>query len=121
MAAESSAVAVARNYLEAFGRKDFETCRKLLDNREFAFVGPMERHSTAESLIASMKKMEPMIGSVKIRKVIGDGTDVCAVYDFFAPASGDPHRIAELLTVRNGKIVRDELFFDASAFRGEKM
>lgn len=119
MSAETTAVRVARDYVEAFGRKDFKAIRGLLDDKSFRFVGPMMGHTSPDTFIEAMKSMEAMIGSVKVRTIFSNGIDACAIYDFYGPGSNEPTRTAELFTVKNGKIVHDELFFDASPFKGE--
>ncbi len=73
--------ALATRYVEAVGKKDFDTVASLLHPR-LEFTGNIAASRGAEEWIAALQRLSPILLRNDVRKVFGDGNEVCVIYDF---------------------------------------
>jgi hypothetical protein len=106
-----------RQYFEAVAARDFELARSYLGDGEFSYASPLGTFTSADAFIADLWRVGPILESVELRRVFVDGDTVCSILNFrtsmpdlqIVPA-------AHLATVKAGKIVAVEVFFDASHY-----
>jgi len=87
---------------------------------EMVFVGPnMGRRTGKEEYVGATVRFLRAVDSAKMSQLIVEGDNACAIvrYELLSPKgnrlSAD---IAEIMTVRNGKIASSAIFFDTAAF-----
>ena len=87
---------------------------------EMVFFGPnMGRRTGKEEYVGATVRFLRAVDSSKVSQLIIEGENSCAIvrYELLSPKgtrlSAD---IAEIMTVRNGKIASSILFFDTAAF-----
>lgn len=115
---KSSPKDVVDAYLNAFGEKKFDKAGEYLSKTKFSFIGPIDRFDNVNSFLNAIKKLEPILEKIEMRKIFVDGSDVCAIYDMLTSSPAGTVRCTELCHVNNdGKITSTEVFFDASPFR----
>lgn len=102
---------IARAYLEALERKDYQAMRGLVHD-DLSFRGPMTAVSNANDFIKAVSMLESITDRVEIRKMIAEGGEVCALYDFVTTVPIGTARMAECYTIEEGKIRAIELYFD---------
>ncbi len=105
----------AEAYLKAWDGKDLAGISKYL-HPEVHFIGPMAEVTGKEPVLASSKRMFPLMQNLKVRSVFASGDQVMAAYDFVCAEPVGNCRTAELMTFKDGLISRIELFFDARPF-----
>lgn len=92
----------------------------LADDMTFtSFGSPIKRVTGKGAYLESTKRFFSMITAVEVGDVIVDGDRACALtrYDLQAPGGRafDSH-VAEVFTIRNGKILSLEIYFDSAPF-----
>src|SRR6516165_3730826 len=105
---------VAEDFFDAWTSKEFERARSLLHD-DVSFEGPIDTFSDADSYLASLQQLSGIVTGVDRHKVFVDGDDVCVIYDLktaVVPSS----RTCEWYRVRDGKIARVWVVFDARPF-----
>lgn len=105
---------IVERYFDAWTSKDFETARGLLHD-ELSFTGPLEKFDHADALIESLKMLSQIVTGAEQRGILANGDRVAVIYDLHTVPVPDS-RVAEWYTVRDGKIVTAEAFFDARPF-----
>ncbi|HLQ25967.1 MAG TPA: nuclear transport factor 2 family protein [Acidiferrobacterales bacterium] len=109
---------VVQKYHAAWAGHDLATVRSLLhDNVDFK--GPIDTFNKADDLVASLKKLDPMVKEVKTQKEFVDGAEVCSIFDLVT-VTGLTAPIAEWFRVEGGKIVKMRVIFDARPFAPAK-
>ena len=110
-----SNISIALAYYEAFENKDIQTIAKLL-HPDVHFVAPMGEQKGREAVVEAAKRLLPLLKSVEVRAKFSSGDQVALVYDMnlTGPVSHCP--TAVLMTIREGMIVRTELYYDARPF-----
>jgi ketosteroid isomerase-like protein len=111
----ADAKSVATSCLKAWTSGDFATTRALLDD-EVTFVGPLGTTEGADAYVSGVQGFAQMITSADVHKVIGDGDDVCIVYDLVTTTPAGTVPTAGWYHLRDGKIVSIRVFFDARPF-----
>jgi ketosteroid isomerase-like protein len=111
-----SALDVVGSYYDAWkaGNGDFSTV-PLAPN--FAFSGPVASFETAEGFRQMAAQAGPMVTSFVVRRQFVDGDTVCSIIDWAMALPIAAMTSAEILTVRDGQIVRGELIYDAQELR----
>jgi hypothetical protein len=110
----ADAAAVAEGFFDAVGSKDFGRARSFLHD-DVSFSGPIDKFSDADSYLASLQQLSGMVQGVDKHKVFVDGDDVCVLYDLKTTVVS-PSRTCEWYRVRDGKIARVWVVFDARPF-----
>jgi ketosteroid isomerase-like protein len=84
---------------------------------DFAFTGPVASFDTAEGFRQMAAQAGPMVTRFSVRRQFTDGDTVCSIIDWEMALPVAPMTSAEILTVRDGQIVRGELIYDAKELR----
>jgi hypothetical protein len=105
-------VAVAREFIEAFGQRDMATVEGMLA-ADVTFRSPRASLTGAPTVSAAMGEFAQLVNGVTILAAMQDGDRACIVYDMATGPFGTL-RAADLLTVVAGKITEDLLVFDTA-------
>jgi ketosteroid isomerase-like protein len=85
---------------------------------DFEFIGPVASFDSAEAFRAMAGEAGAAVTSFEIRRQFVDGNTVCSIVDWEMAIPGvGPMTAAEILEVRDGTIVRGELFYDGEPLR----
>ena len=107
---------VALEYIEACGRKDYDTVSRLL-SPSMTFVGPGNALTGAAPYLAVLRRLGPVWSRSDVRKVFVDGDEVCVIYNFVTDTPAGAVPIVEWLRVENGLVTSVTLFFDRVTFK----
>lgn len=102
-------------YLDAWSRKDLDGITVHLHS-DVHFKGPMQELSGREAVLASSKRVFPLLERLDIRAKFVSGDRAVFVYDFVCRDPIGVCRTAELVRFQDGLIRDIELFFDARPF-----
>ena len=107
---------VVGSYYDAWisGKGDFTAVPLAPD---FAFTGPVASFDTAEGFREMAAQAGPMVTRFSVRRQFVDEGAVCSIIDWEMALPIAPITSAEILEVRDGQIVRGELFYDAQELR----
>lgn len=109
--------AVVTAYIDAIEARDFEHARSYLSDTGFSYRSPVTSAADADTFIAIISRIGPILNSIERRRMVAVGDTVCAVLNF--KTSMENMRVvpvASWATVVEGKIVALEVFFDASEY-----
>ena len=85
---------------------------------DFQFTGPVASFDSADDYRAMARDAGQAVTSFEVRRQFVDGDTVCSIIDWEMAIPGVGRMTsAELLEVREGKIVRGELIYDAEELR----
>jgi len=112
----NTAKQVALEYIEACGRKDYDTVSQLL-SPSLTFVGPGNALTGAAQYLAVLRRLGPVWKRSDVKKVFVDGDEVCVIYDFVTDTPAGAVPIVEWLRVEDGRIASVTLFFDRVTFK----
>jgi ketosteroid isomerase-like protein len=104
--------AVAREFVEAFGRRDMAAVQSLLAT-DVTFQSPRVRLTGAPAVGAAMGEFAQMVTGVTVLAAMQDGDRACIVYDMDTGPFGTL-RAVDLVTVVAGRITEDLLVFDTA-------
>lgn len=107
--------AVARAYLDAFGRKQFGRLEKLL-HPDIDFRGPSGSLRGAREFIAALRRMAPILLRTKIKRIFVEGDEAFVRYDLVTATPVGPVPTVELLKIENGRVRSTWLLFDQQAW-----
>jgi len=111
------AAEIVDDYLEAVSRRDFVTARGYLADRGFEYVSPIARFNDPDLFFENMHGVGAILHRLDTRLRFSEGNDVCHVLDVTISMDGyDMQSVVQLAQVRDGRIVRLEVIFDASDF-----
>jgi ketosteroid isomerase-like protein len=92
----------------------------LADDMTFtSLVSPIKQVTGKGRYLEATKRFFSMITAVEVKDLIVDGDRTCALTRYALQAPGGPafdSHVAEVLKVRNGKIVSLEIYFDSAPF-----
>jgi ketosteroid isomerase-like protein len=114
MTEENVASAVA--YYKAMADKDVPGMARHL-HPEVRLVTPMEELTGKEAVLEAAKRLLNFIKSIKVHAKFGSEDQAMLTYDMDFGEPIGVCRAAALMTFKDGLIVRNELFFDASPFK----
>ena len=104
-------------YYEAWQQKHGDLADVPLAD-DFQFTGPVASFDSAEGYRAMAREAGQAVTSFEVRRQFVDGDTVCSIIDWEMAIPGvGPMTSAELLDVKDGKIVRGELIYDAEELR----
>ena len=89
------------------------------DMRFTSFGSPIKQVTGKDAYLETTKRFFSMITTVELRDVIVEGDKTCALtrYDLQGPGGrAFDSYVAEVFTVRNGKISSLEIYFDSAPF-----
>jgi len=85
-----------------------------------SFTSPVRRVNGKQAFLEATKRFYGGIRSVEVRDVLADGSRACALthYELQPPGNAPSFTsdVAEIITVRNGKIASLEIYFDSAPF-----
>jgi ketosteroid isomerase-like protein len=84
---------------------------------DLVFRGPVASFDSAEGYRAMARQAGAAVTSFRVRYQVSDGDRVCSVVDWTMQPVPGTLSAAEVLEIRDGKIVRGELFYDAEELR----
>jgi hypothetical protein len=114
---EGSALEVVEAFLAAVEAGDLEAARRYLSDGPFAYLGPTGAFERPDAYVADMGRLQLILKRIERRKVFADVEDVCVILDVHTTLADLAHnRMAVWLTVQGGRIVRIEVFLDASPY-----
>lgn len=105
-------VAIAMAYYRAMNDKNLASISQYLHS-DVHFVGPMAEFTGKEAVLESAKGFVGIFKTLTIRASFGSENQAMLVLDLDCPAPIGIFRTASLLTIKDGLIVRIELFYDA--------
>jgi len=113
-----SAVEQVIDYQNAWTNGDFEAAAAYLAP-DFSFHGPLAQHTSAEEFLKGIKNFAATIrpGWKKIA-AYGDENGAILLYDVVFH-SGTPLRIADYLSLRNGRIQTETIVYDTALLQRE--
>jgi hypothetical protein len=94
---------VARAYLDAVSRKDFEAFQRLLAP-EVTFTGPAAALSGPPAVAAAYRRFSAMLVRNDLKKTFVDGNEVCLIYDFVTDTPAGAVPTVEWLAIEGGKV-----------------
>jgi ketosteroid isomerase-like protein len=103
--------ALARDYLDAVGNKEFNKLDELLAP-DLKFSGPSMTRSTAQDFIAALKRLGAIHVRNDVKRVFADGDEVCLIYDFVTDTPAGALPTIEWLTFSEGRIRSINLYYD---------
>jgi ketosteroid isomerase-like protein len=111
-----SVLGIVGSYYDAWisGRGDFSTVPLAPD---FAFTGPVASFDSADGFREMAAQAGPMVTRFSVRRQFADGDTVCSIIDWEMALPVAAMTAAEILQVRDGRIVRGELIYDAQELR----
>jgi ketosteroid isomerase-like protein len=107
---------VALEYIEACGRKDYDTVSRLL-SPSMTFVGPGNALTGVAPYLAVLQRLGPVWMRSDVKKVFVDGDEAVVIYDFVTDTPAGAVPIVEWLRVEDGQIASVILFFDRVTFK----
>ena len=102
-------------YLDAWSRKDLDGIAIHL-HPEVHFKGPMQELNGREAVLASSRRVFPLLERLDVRAKFVSGDRAMFAYDFVCSDPIGVCRTAELVRFEDGLIRDIELFFDARPF-----
>jgi hypothetical protein len=112
MAEDSTPVAVARAFTEAWTSHNVTTAARYLAD-DVTFEGPANRSTGADAYMQGLNRFASSVTGMKVLAALGDDAQAMIMYEVTTPAGAIT--CAELLTVREGKIHSDRLTFSTNA------
>ena len=115
----TSTQAVIDEYFRRLKDKaDWSTC--LADDMVFtSFTSPSKRVEGKAAYLDATKRFYSTIATTKVKSVLVDGANACALTHYDLRAPGLPPfgtDVAEVFQVRGGKIAAFDIYFDATPF-----
>ncbi len=107
---------VARGFLSAFYGGDRASVRALMHD-DFDFFGPFVKVRGADAFLDSAGPLLSRCGGHEVVRSWSDGDDICLVHEVTLQGIGEPIEMADWLTVREGRVAAERVFFDAARLR----
>jgi SnoaL-like domain len=102
-------------YLKARAKRDLEEIAKYV-HPEVHFIGPMTEIAGVEKVLQSTQRIYGLLKTLQVRSRFASGDQVIFTYDFVCADPIGVCRTAELLTFKDGLIIKIEVFFDPRPF-----
>jgi ketosteroid isomerase-like protein len=113
-----STESVLRDYFNRLERKDWESL--LADDLTFtSFASPIKQLTGKTAYLEATRRFFSMVVSVELRDLIVEGDKACALTRYqLRPPAGTVFQsdVAELFTVRDGRITSLGIYFDSAPF-----
>ena len=109
----TDAVTIAEAYFEALKSKDLESMSQYLHD-DVIFQGPMMQIDNKKDCLEGAKQWFEMVQNIVVQSQFSNENQVMFVYDVYYPEPIGVSPTADMVTVKNGLIVKVQLFYDAS-------
>jgi ketosteroid isomerase-like protein len=106
---ESNEEVVRRNFASYF-EGDRATAESLI-GADFVFTSPQDDHVDRATYFERCFPTSGRFAYQELKRVAAAGDDVFVMYEYQLRETGERYRNAELLTVRDGRIVEAQVFF----------
>ncbi len=104
-------------FIDAIEARDFECARGYLSDTQFTYRSPVSRTDNADTFIALISRIGPILERIERHRTFIDGNDVCSILHFRTTMEALKEvPVVQLATVAAGKIIALETFFDASEY-----
>ena len=114
---DSSPADVFKAFIDAFAARDFDRLRRCLANEGFTYKSPISRFDNATEFVKDLYRIGQILEGIQTRHIFVDGNDVCAILNFKIRINiVDITPVVLWSTVENGRIKRQEAFFDATEY-----
>jgi ketosteroid isomerase-like protein len=107
---------IANRYYDAWINRNGDMSQVPLAD-DMVFRGPVASFDSAEGYRAMARQAGALVTSFGVRHQFTDGDLVCSVVDWTMPPVPGTLTAAEVLEIRDGRIVRGELIYDAEELR----
>jgi ketosteroid isomerase-like protein len=111
-----SNAASAEAYYKAMNDKDVSAMARRL-HPDVRLITPMEDLTGKDAVLKAAKKLLSFIQSVEVQAKFESENQAMLAYNMHFAGPDGLCRAAALITFKDGLIVRNELFFDASPFK----
>jgi ketosteroid isomerase-like protein len=111
-----SALEIVNAYYDAWLNKQGDFTDVPLAH-DFTFTGPVASFEDAAGYRAMAKEVGRVVTKFAVREQFVSGDRVCSIVDWEMALPVSPMTAAEILEVRDGKIVSGELIYDAEELR----
>ena len=108
--------AIANRYYDAWINRRGDMSQVPLAD-DLVFLGPVASFESAEGYRAMARQAGAAVTSFRVRHQFTDGDLVCTIVDWTMQSVPGTLKAAEVLEIRDGRIVRGELFYDAEDLR----
>lgn len=111
-------LSVVDAYFAAQLARDFAAMRALLADQGFSYASPIAVFDQADDFVRYSAFSSGIVIDSQVRKVFVDGGDICHFLTYRVQISEKVAiAVAHWARVREGRIVRIEVLFDASLYR----
>jgi ketosteroid isomerase-like protein len=111
----ASAREVVERYFDAWAGKDFAAQRSTLHD-DLHFQGPFDTFDQADGLMAALERLAPIVEGVDIEHWLVAGDETVVLYTLRTSIPNGTVPCAEWSQVREGKIAKIRVYFDARPF-----
>lgn len=109
---------LVERYIDAVARFDYATARACLADEDFTYSGPISTFRSADALVQYLQLVTPIVQRIEIQKGFDAGDDVAHFLVVGTQLSEKlAVHVAQWAHVRDGRIDRLELVFDAHWYR----
>ena len=105
---------VVRRSFASYVRGDRATTERLI-GEDFIFTSPQDDHIDRAAFFERCFPTAHRFAYQELKRVAAAGDDVFIMYEYQLRETGERYRNAELLTVREGRIVEAQVFFGGRA------
>jgi len=109
MSTDRKALALA--YLDAVGKQQYERVEALLAP-DLKFKGPAMTRTSAQEVLAALKRLGVIHLRNEVKRIFVDGDDVCVIYDFVTDTTAGALPTIEWLTFEGNRIRAINLYYD---------
>jgi SnoaL-like domain len=113
---EKNSMQLGEEYYTLVGERNVEGIKKFL-HPDVQFQSPLATLKGKDAVVEATSGFMKTFQSLTIRAKFGAGDQAMIVYDLDIPGISPSFPGASLLTFRDGKIIKIELFFDAALFK----
>jgi ketosteroid isomerase-like protein len=107
---------IANRYYDAWISRNGDMSQVPLAD-DLVFRGPVASFDSAEGYRTMARQAGAAVTSFRVRHQFADGDLVCSIVDWTMQPVPGTLSAAEILEIRDGRIVRGELFYDAEELR----
>ncbi|MBS0652886.1 MAG: nuclear transport factor 2 family protein [Verrucomicrobia bacterium] len=112
-------LSIGEAYYTAVGRKNVAEIEKYL-HPDVSLIGPLASIAGKQAIIEATKHFTAMFTTLTIRAKFGTESQAMIVYDIDIPGPIGNFPGASLMTFKDGKIVKIQLFYDGRPFEVKK-
>ncbi len=111
----SSTRSVTEAYIDAWKSKNIDALRETISD-DHRFNGPMQKIEGGDEYAEVLRGVSKGVDSIRVNTHLVDGSKAALFYDLKL-MSGPTVAIVSLLTVKDGRIVSNDLFYDVESMK----